>query len=143
MIRKYGTCSLAFLGLMNLCPQVVSPTKIVTAKQVNGTWKGPQGIFKIWALGNQRLQIEFFLSWTHQSKMGPVTNTGDGRGTAFIEGDTATLKPEESESNCTITLRFKNGLLEVSESGDCGFGFNVSANGTCKKISSKRPVFAN
>ena len=32
--------------------------KSVTAAQVNGTWKTKGGEFKIWALGNQRLQVE-------------------------------------------------------------------------------------
>src|SRR5882724_2869963 len=33
--------------------------KSVTAAQVNGTWKTEGGEFKIWALGKQRLQVEF------------------------------------------------------------------------------------
>jgi hypothetical protein len=33
--------------------------KSVTAAQVNGTWKTKYGEFKIWALGKQRLQIDF------------------------------------------------------------------------------------
>src|SRR5258708_364815 len=33
--------------------------KSVTAAQVNGTWQSKHGEFKIWALGHQRLQVEF------------------------------------------------------------------------------------
>ena len=42
-----------------LSSQTSAPVKIVTAKQVNGTWEGPGGVFKVWALGKQRLQVEF------------------------------------------------------------------------------------
>jgi len=40
--------------------------KSVTTAQVNGTWKNKSGEFKIWALGKQRLQVEF--SGVHEYK---------------------------------------------------------------------------
>ena len=32
----------------------------LTATRVNGTWRLKNNEFKVWALGQQRLQIEFF-----------------------------------------------------------------------------------
>jgi hypothetical protein len=113
----------------------------VTAAQVNGTWKSGKNEFKIWALGQQRLQIEFFGVWEHNSAAGPTANTGEGSGIARIEGDTAIFKPEGAEDECKITLKFSGGKLVVTQDGICGFGFNVTADGTYKRVSSKKPKF--
>ena len=113
----------------------------VTAAQVNGTWKMKGGEFKIWALGQQRLQIEFSGTYEYQSPQGPTANEGQGSGIARIEGDTAIFKPEGAEDECKITLKFANEKLVVTQTGICGFGFNVTAAGIYKKVSSKKPKF--
>lgn len=114
----------------------------VTAAQVNGTWSYRQNEFKILALGQQKLQIEFSGAWEHKTGNGELTaNTGEGSGTAKIEGDTAIFKPEGAEDECKITLKFTGGKLVVTQEGMCGFGFNVRADGTYKRTSSKKPKF--
>jgi hypothetical protein len=70
-----------------------------------------------------------------------MANTGGASGTAFIEGDTATFKPEGSEEDCKIVMRFREGKLIVKQEGGCGFGQNVTASGTYKKVSSVKPKF--
>jgi hypothetical protein len=77
-----------------LLPQAYSSD--VTAAQVNGTWSSKTGTFKVWALGKQRLQVEFSGVYEFKSSAGPTANTGEGSGIAFIEGDTPTFKPEGS-----------------------------------------------
>ena len=67
--------------------------KIVTAAQVNGTWKTKGGEFRIWALGKQRLQVEFSGVYEYKTQHGPMANEGEGSGVATIEGDTAIFKP--------------------------------------------------
>ena len=113
----------------------------VTAAQVNGTWKMKGGEFKIWALGQQRLQIEFSGTYEYKSPQGPTANEGQGSGIARIEDDTAIFKPEGAEDECKITLKFTRGKLVVTQTGTCGFGNNVSAEGTYKKVSSNKPKF--
>ena len=113
----------------------------VSAAQVNGTWKLRNNEFKIWALGDQNLQIEFFGVWEHKTVHGPTSNTGEGSGSARIEGDTAIFKPDGAEEECQITLKFSGGKLVVTQTGICGFGFNVRADGTYQKVSSKKPKF--
>ena len=116
--------------------------KNVTAAQINGTWKTKGGEFKIWALGEQKLQVEF--SGVYEYKTGdgePTANTGEGSGIAKIEGNTANFKPDGAEDECKIILKFTNGKLVVTQVGICGFGFNVSAAGTYKKVSSRKPKF--
>ena len=116
--------------------------KEVTAAQVNGTWKYRQNEFKIWALGQQKLQVEFSGVWEHKDANGdPTANTGEGAGIIRIDGDTANFKPDGAEDECKIVLKFTDGKLIVTQDGICGFGFNVTAAGTYKKISSKKPKF--
>ena len=111
---------------------------IVTASQVNGTWKNKTGTFKIHALGKQRLEVSFYGLYKYNSPAGPTANEGEASGIAFIEGDTATFKPEDTgEDDCVITLIFAKDRLTVSQegSGTCGFGHNVRADGTYRKVS--------
>jgi hypothetical protein len=115
----------------------------VTAAQVNGTWKTKHGEFKIWALGHQRLQVEFSGVYEYKTAQGPTANTGEGSGIATIEGDTAIFKPEGAEEECRITLKFTGAKLVVTQTGICGFGHNVTAAGSYKKVSTKKPKFGS
>jgi hypothetical protein len=115
--------------------------KSVTAAQVNGTWQRKSGEFKVWALGQQRLQIEFSGVYEYKTPEGPSANTGEGSSIATIEGDSAIFKPEGAEQECRITLKFTGGKLLVTQTGICGFGHNVTAVGTYKKVSAKKPKF--
>ena len=119
----------------------VSAQHDVTAAQVNGTWQLRNNEFKILALGQQKLQIEFFGTYEYKSPAGPMANTGEGSGIAQIDGDTAIFKPEGAEDECAITLKFRRGNLVVTQTGICGFGHNVTAEGTYKKVSAKKPKF--
>jgi len=117
--------------------------KSITAAQVNGTWKTKGGEFKIWAVGKQRLQVEFSGVYEYKTPNGPMANEGEGSGIATIEGDTAIFKPEGAEEECQITLKFTGDKLIVAQTGICGFGHNVSAEGTYKKVSSRKPKFGS
>jgi hypothetical protein len=129
------------LAVASIVPVGANSDKSVTAAQVNGTWKTKSGEFKIWALGQQRLQIEFSGTYEYKTPQGPSANEGEGRGIATIEGNTAIFKPEGAEEDCRITLKFIGGKLVVTQSGICGFGHNVTAVGTYKKVSGKKPKF--
>lgn len=122
-------------------PQANPPNPtMVTAAQVNGTWRNKEGSFKVWALGNQRLQVEFLGFYYYNTPAGRMANTGSANGTAFIEGDTATFKPDGTD-DCKITMRFIRGKLDVTQEGECGFGHKVMAAGTYHKGSSRKPKF--
>jgi hypothetical protein len=116
--------------------------KIVTAAQVNGTWESKFGTFKILALGKQKLKVEFSGIYPYKLADGsPTANTGEGRGSAIIEGDRASFKPEGAEDECLISMRFAGGRLEVKQNGTCGFGHNVTAAGKYRRVSARRPKF--
>ena len=115
--------------------------KSVTAAQVNSTWKTKSGEFKIWALGQQRLQIEFSGVYEYKTPQRPSANEGEGSGIATTEGDTAIFKPEGAEEECRITLKFTGSKLVITQTGICGFGHNVTAAGTYKRVTAEKPKF--
>ena len=123
-----------YLAATSIVTVSADSNKSVTAAQVNGTWKTKYAEFKIWALGQQRLQIEFSGVYEYTTPQGPTANEGEGSGIATIEGDTAIFKPEGAEEECRITLKFTGGKLVVTQTGICGFGHNVTAAGTYKKF---------
>jgi len=135
---KFWALCLAASSIVTVC---ADSDKSVTAAQVNGTWKTKHSEFKIWALGQQRLQIEFSGVYEYKTPQGPSANEGEGSGVATIEGDTAIFKPEGAEEECRMTLKFTGGKLVVTQTGICGFGHNVTAAGTYQKVSAKKPKF--
>ena len=111
----------------------------VTAAQVNGTWRSGRNEIRVKALGKNRLQIDFDLVYEYRSKeFGPTANTGEASGIATIEGDTATYNTNEYDHQCVITLRFTKGRMTVAQTGICGFGLHVTADGTYRKVSGRR-----
>jgi len=142
------TANFVYIGVLGLALASIATSdadtdKSVTAAQVNGTWKTKNGEFKIWALGKKRLQVEFSGVYEYKTPQGAMANEGEGSGIATIEGDTAIFKPAGAEEECQITLKFTGGKLVVTQAGICGFGHNVSAEGTYKRISSKKPNFGS
>jgi hypothetical protein len=128
---------------------IAQQPKIVTAAQVNGTWrysfgKSRSGTIRILALGKQRLKVEFIGLYTYPLADGTKntnTNMGEGQSIAIIEGNQATFKPNEAEKECLITMNFTRGVLEVEQKGSCGFGLNVTLAGTYRRVSSRKPKF--
>jgi hypothetical protein len=116
---------------------VTSGQTVVTASQANGAWESKRGEFKVRAIGNQKLRVEFSGFHEYVSQAGRMVNTGEGKGIAFIEGDTAIFKPDGAEEECRITMKFTGGKLFVTQEGVCGFGLNVTAAGAYRKVSSR------
>lgn len=123
-----------------------APTKkpsekvIVTAAQVNGTYRYYDNEFRILALGKGKLKVQFDGVYHTIAKS---VNTGSASGEAIIDGNIATFKPEDGAA-CEITLVFLPNKLRVEQEGsdaDCGFGHNVNAAGVYRKIRSGKPKF--
>ena len=117
---------------------VPAHARVVTAAEVNGTWRSDSATFRVWALGGQRLKVEF--SGTYET--GATANTGEASGIARIDGDTAVFVPRGA-GRCRITMKFVRAKLVVDQDGDCGFGLNVTADGTYTRKSRARPRFAD
>ena len=123
-------------------PISVPPQKhqVVTAAQVNGVYRYYKSEFRILAVGHNKLKVEFdgvYMTAAHNPNMGYAF------GEATIDGNIATFKPPDTE-RCEITLIFLPKKLKVMQDGsdaDCGFGHNVNATGTYRKIKSGKPRF--
>jgi hypothetical protein len=115
-------------------------TQVVTAAQVNGVYRFYKSEFRILALGHNKLQVQFDGIYVTVSKS---VNMGSASGEATIEGNVATFVPPDTE-HCKIIMKFLPGKMVVTQEGDdfeCGFGHNVNATGTYKKIRSGKPKF--
>ena len=58
----------------------------VTASQTNGTWATPAGEFKIWALDDHRLRVEFSVAAEHKGLVVTQTSTCDFGKYANVDG---------------------------------------------------------
>ncbi len=125
----------------------------VSAAEVNGTfrmnfrgkYRDMSNEIKVLALGGGKIRIALDLIYPYTLDDGEISvNLGSLDGIASIAGDTAVYRSEEF-GECEITIKFVSpGTLRISQDGsdaDCGFGRNVSSEGTYKKVSGKKPKF--
>ncbi len=122
-----------------------STTAVLHYKDVVGTYRERSGsTFSIDRAPQGMLSINFEGNYEYRmADGGMMANTGAASGTAKLVGDTAVFKPAETTA-CTLTLVFKPRRLIVKQEGndsDCGFGHNVSADGTYKLTSRRVAKF--
>jgi len=128
-------CVLAFCISAN-----AQTSKVVTAAQANGLYRYDRNEFRILALGHNKLEVQF--NGEYMTRAG-YPNIGEARGEATIEGNVATFVPGDT-SECKITMKFLRNRLEVTQEGSdaaCGFGHNVMATGTYRKVRGGKPKF--
>lgn len=145
----------AFVALMSfsLSADAQADRKSVSAAEVNGTFRmnftGKYREFsnqiKILALGGSKLRVGMDLVYPLTTGSGEKSvNMGSLDGEASISADTAIYQSAEF-GTCKITIKFvKPGAIKVTQEGsdtDCGFGHNVTANGTYRRVSGKKPKF--
>jgi len=126
--------------------------KSVSSREVNGTcrynftgkFKRSSNEIRILSLGKGKVQVGFDLMYPFIDGNGEMSaNMGELEGVAEISGDTATYSSNEF-GECRIIIKFvKPGTIKVSQDNlsGCGFGHNVSANGTFRKVSRTMPSF--
>lgn len=125
---------------------IAQTRQAVSGAEVTGTFRDVSGSeFSILALGRGKLRVSFSGVYNYKMANGePMANVGEARGEADITGDTAIFKPQETDK-CSMTMKFLPGRrLKVTQNGtdaECGFGVNVSAEGSYKKTSNARPKF--
>ena len=149
--------AVGWLIMFSLGADAQKPRASVSAAEVTGTFKqrfggkfkGSSSDIKILSIGKGKLRVAFDLIYPFVDGTGELSaNVGEADGEATIEGDTAVFKSSEyGEGGCRIEIKFvKPGIIRVNQVGDsigCGFGFNVSADGTYRKTSSKKPKFGD
>ena len=119
---------------------VAAQKQIVTAAQANGIYRDQGSEFRILALGGNKLKVRF--EGQYMTRAG-YPNMGYAMGEATIDGNIASFVPPDTRL-CEIVLVFLKNKLKVMQSGsdsDCGFGHNVLATGTYRKVKSGKPKF--
>jgi hypothetical protein len=143
-LLKFLLVLLALLVSAFFAPTGTAGERSVSAAEATGTYRDAEGNseIRILALEHGKLKVQLALVYEYQSGEDTMANLGDASGEATIENDTAVFVPEEA-GDCKITMRFlPNGKLKVEQQGEaCGFGHNVRADGTFRKISSRKPKF--
>jgi hypothetical protein len=143
MARLLPLCILLLAGLSLQAQErtiMTGKQTAVTAAQVNGLYRYRQNEFRILALGQNKLKIQFNGEWMTR---GGYPNIGEALGEAAIEGNVAIFIPGDT-TRCKISLTFLTNRMEVTQEGldaDCGFGHNVMATGTYRRIKAGRPRF--
>src|SRR5437764_9245573 len=115
-----------------------STRRVVTAAQINGVYKSRRNDFRVLALGHHKLKVQFNGEWMTRAG---YPNIGEAIGEATIEGNVATFIPGET-TKCKITMTFLRNKMIVEQQGldaDCGFGHNVMARGTYRRVKAGRP----
>ncbi|MEQ1604015.1 MAG: hypothetical protein ABL999_04030 [Pyrinomonadaceae bacterium] len=154
MRKRISAVIFAFSCLMLFSGAAAAQSRAsVPAAEVNGTfrmnftgkYKGSSNEIKILALGGGKVRVAMELVYPYKMQNGELmANMGELDGEASISGDTAVYSATEF-GKCTITIKFVTpGTIKVAQDGtdaDCGFGHNVMATGTYKKVSSKKPTF--
>jgi len=113
--------------------------------QFTGKFKGNYNEIRILALGRGKLRVSLDLTYPFVDGTGQLdANSGQIEGEATIEADTAMFTGGDS-GECRIRIKFvRAGMIKVDQQGEstgCGFGFNVSADGTYRKVSGAKPKF--
>ena len=114
--------------------------KPVQTRGVTGTYKYVLNTVEVLELPDHRVRISFSGFWPNDHKRVETRNVGNFDETVPLKGRTAVVKPRYGDKDCAITLEFRAGKVTITEEGyHCGFGFNVEADGTYRKVSSKPP----
>ena len=112
-------------------------------KTTTGTYRYKSGNYNnaigVEDLGKNRYRISIGANYEYKVDGEWMANSGGTGGIVNLEGDTAVLVPADFP-DCRITLKFSANKIIVKQKGidfECGFGGNVSAEGTYIKTSDK------
>lgn len=135
---KLGIFAITFL-LIASAIAVTQSRRVVTAAQINGVYKSRGNDFRVLALGHNKLKVQFNGEW--MTRFG-YPNIGEAIGEATIDGNIAVFIPGDT-TKCKITMNFlpPNKMIVHQEGSDaeCGFGHNVMADGTYRRVKAGRP----
>ncbi|MFY9553619.1 MAG: hypothetical protein WAV47_02745 [Blastocatellia bacterium] len=148
-MKRYVLPSLA-LGLLLVCFHRESPghqnsTKRAQPLSVTGTYKYVINSLEVLELPDHKVRISFAGYWPNTRRRAETRNVGTFDETVSLTGRTAVVKIKYGEDPCVIRFEFRSNKVVVTQEGSilgCGFGFNVEADGTYLKTSSKPPRLA-
>jgi hypothetical protein len=134
-----------FLGLLfisvSLSYGLTNQATKKPAGSVTGTYKYVLNTIEVLEMPDHNVRISFAGFYPNDRKKVETRNSGAFDEIVKLEGRTATVKLQFGEDPCILKLAFQPNKVTVEQDGvgSCGFGFNVEADGTYTKVSSKPP----
>lgn len=141
---KQKLAAVIFLPLVFLVAQAQTPLpKNSSLPNVTGHYRLRQDEFRnsldVHQLPGGKIKFQLVALWVSYNNPENIHN-GELRGTATLEKGVAIYET----GTCKITMSFTLNRVAVAESdshGDCGFGANVTAVGSYRKINRRKPKF--
>lgn len=136
---------MSYRFLATVAVLLLSTMGTAMATNVSGSWEynGPAESGK-WLKTEQRgNQVRFQLELQRGA---PSYNSGWIEGEFELRDKLGTFQRKGDSGLCEIAFRFYSNRVEVSQSGsdsECGFGYNVWADGILKRKSKKIPKFSD
>lgn len=106
----------------------------VAPQGLTGTYglvEDPDSTIEIRQLPDGRLSFHLLALWkgANWKEYGP--NIGEAFGTVKLEKNRAVYRNDQ----CTLAMAFAGDTVTINETGECGFGHNVRADGTYRRVS--------
>lgn len=139
---KLKTSLISILFLLFLCANGFSNQAKKPAASVSGTYKYVLNSMEVLEMPDHMVRIRFSGFWPNDRKKAETRNVGAFDEIVKLEGKIATVKIQFGDEPCIVKLAFQLNKVTVEQGGSlmgCGFGFNVEADGTYIKVSSKPP----
>jgi len=106
----------------------------VAPQGLTGTYgliEDPDSTIEILQLPDGRLRFKLLALWKGMNWKEYGPNIGEAEGVVELKKDRALYKEED----CVLAMTFAGGTVKIDQQGDCGFGLNVSADGTYRRMS--------
>ena len=111
------------------------------AASITGTYKYVLNTIEVLEMPDHKVRISFSGFWPNDRKKVETRNVGAFDEVVKLQGRTATVKLQFGDDPCILKFVFQLSRVTVAQNGigSCGFGFNVEADGTYRKVSSEPP----
>ncbi len=143
MMKQNPSVSLFFLLVLLFTAAQTPPNTNAKPRIVTGHYRLRQNEFRnsldVQQLPGGKIKFQLVALWVSYNNPENVHN-GELRGIVTLDKGVAIYET----GTCKITMRFtlnRVAITESDESGDCGFGANVTAAGSYRKINSRTPTF--
>jgi len=132
-----------FAGIETSAGQKPKPSgRTPATTSVTGKYKNVINELEVLELPGHKVRIRFLGVYPNDHSKVETRNMGAFDETVTLNQHKATVKLQFGDEPCLIHIEFRATRAIVSTDGSglgCGFGFNVEADGTYRKVSSKPP----
>lgn len=140
---KLLTFPILFLALSAVAVGQTTLRATTPGKSVTGHYTMRREEFRnrifVQQLPGGKIKFDLLALWVSANNPENIHN-GTAQGIVDLRDGVAVYE----NSSCKLTLKFTSGKIRIVQSdeiGDCEFGFNVTASGSYRKISSRKPRF--